>query len=337
MDIHVFKLKFNAPLHIGDERSDYDNSSKTVHSDTFYAALTACIAKVGGTIPNDGDLGFTISSLFPFYQKDGNGTKPVYFLPKSKQVRLPSENQLDNAKALKKVQWLDVHYFQQQLNGVNLFEELNIDHIAGSYMSEVSIPKDFISAQVQNRVAVPRYGVEGHSKDAEPFYMERLFFQEASGLYFLAAEENIGLLRKALAVLSHEGIGTDRTVGNGYFTYEEDKNHSIQFDISPSDKVMNLSLFAPSPKDAPSYLADYNVAYDIKRRGGWITKAGFNTYRKNAVYMFSEGSVLKYGEQQQSIFTEGVIHDLKPKILKENIGHPLWRSGKSLFIPIKTN
>jgi hypothetical protein len=65
----IYKLHFTTPLHLGDARDDYSVSLKSIASDTMYAALTACLAKIGKEIPPDGDLGFTIRKpgnfLFP--------------------------------------------------------------------------------------------------------------------------------------------------------------------------------------------------------------------------------------------------------------------------------
>ena len=60
----AYLLHFPGPLHIGDVRDDYGVSLKTISSDTMYAAITATLAKIGETIPEDGNLGCTISSLF---------------------------------------------------------------------------------------------------------------------------------------------------------------------------------------------------------------------------------------------------------------------------------
>lgn len=334
MDYKIYKLRFTSPLHIGDERSDYDNSLTTIHSDTLYAALTACIAKVGGShIAEKGDLGFSVSSLFPYYQRKEKST-PIYFLPKSKRVELPNENQLTIAKKIKKVQWLGLSYFQKQIDGISLFKGVNLNHVRGGYLCEQEIPQDFMYSEVQTRVAVPRYGVDGHKDDAEPFYMERIRFSDHSGMFFLAAGDTTHL-ENALNVLQYEGIGTDRTVGNGYFAWEKGKKEDLKIRFSSSSKMMSLSMFCPKPSEVPNLLKGNDTSYDFKRRGGWVTSAGHNTIRKNTVYMFTEGSVFNAQKSIEGIETYGEIHDLKPGILKSKVPHPMWRSGKAIFIPVK--
>lgn len=70
MEFKIYKLHFTTPLHLGDARDDYSISLRSISSDTMYAALTSCMAKLGkeNDIKN-GDLNCSISSLFPFYQK----------------------------------------------------------------------------------------------------------------------------------------------------------------------------------------------------------------------------------------------------------------------------
>ena len=82
----IFKLHFTAPLHISDQHDDLGNSQKIIQSDTLYAALMSCLAKNGEELPEDGELGFTVSSLFPYFQKDKDSS-PVYFLPIPMQSR----------------------------------------------------------------------------------------------------------------------------------------------------------------------------------------------------------------------------------------------------------
>ena len=98
----IYKLHFTSPLHIADRHADSSNSLKTVQSDTLYAALTSCLAKTGATIPDDGDLGFTVSSMFPFFQRSKDG-KPVFFLPMPIQARMAELKDVSMAKKVKKI------------------------------------------------------------------------------------------------------------------------------------------------------------------------------------------------------------------------------------------
>jgi CRISPR-associated protein Csm4 len=327
----IYKLRFTTPLHLGNERADYGTSLQTIHSDTMHAAIISSLAKVGVKIPKEGDFGFSLSSLFP-YTNDGD--KDVYFLPKLKSQNIPSSKFQNIAKKIKKVEWLDIHYYNRQINGEKLFdEEFNPINLYGKYLSEHKIDNNFIVKEVTPRVKVSR----DWSEDAEPFYMERIYFKDFSGLY-LIADGDTSVLDIALEILQNEGIGTDRTIGNGFFEYSKDV---LELELPESDCVMNLSLFIPENQEQIDVMINKEgekVAYDFQKRGGWITDAGLNTFRKNTVYMFSEASVFANDSSVYSMKIKGKIVDLKPQLDYGHIGvkeHPIWRNGKSLFIPVK--
>ncbi|MDD2324117.1 MAG: type III-A CRISPR-associated RAMP protein Csm4 [Candidatus Cloacimonadaceae bacterium] len=324
----VYKLHFTSPIHLGDERDDYTRSLRILHSDSFYAALTASLAKAGYPFEEDfdGDLGFHTSSLFPFYQKKEE-TEPVYFFPSPKiSFQLP-QDQIAQHKKLKKVKYFDLSFFENLAAG-GVPNESMFKAIQGDFCSEREIP-EFMTREMLQRATVPRIPAQdGGAKDTETFYTERIRFIGESGLYFLC-EGDITLLEKALDILKEEGIGTDRNVGNGYFSYSTD---SISIDLpDEGDYAMNLSLYVPEDKDEAGIMLEGKPAYSLIRRGGWITTPPYNTYRKNRVYAFEEGSQFQFKLSECTV--KGKIVDLKPKIEYNPIDHPIYRSGIALFIP----
>jgi CRISPR-associated protein Csm4 len=329
-DFLIYKLHFTMPLHLGDVRDDYSISLKSVASDTMYAALTACLAKIGREIPPNGDLGFSISSLFPFYQKDAE-SETVYFLPRPyKKLNLNVDDPLGNAKNIKKIAWIDADYFNKVINNEDIF--LEGAFFKKEYLTDKVIDEMFIASDVSPRVKVPRdYSI---IKDATPFYMDRVYFKDYSGLYFIVRGA-VNLLNSALDVLQYEGIGTDRNVGNGQFIYETDH---IEIDLpneSQTYYALSLSMFIPeSQKQLSAMLAGEKAGYDFARRGGWITTPPFNTYRKNAIYAFTHGSVFSM-KMDNTVEIKGKIVDLSPDKEKVvDVGHRIWRNGKSFFVPI---
>jgi len=332
----VYKLHFTSPIHIGDERLDYGSSQKYLHSDSMYAAITTVLASVGYKVPENGDLGFQISSLFPYYQKNKED-KPVYFFPKLKKQSIAPSGFQKIAKKIKKIEWIDLYSFTKIINGENYLKatvEQTEKCLQSNFYTQEKLPIDgFIQSEVMPRVQVPRYGVDGAAVDAEPFYMERVFFKDESGLFFIATGENIELIDKALDILKNEGIGTDRTSGQGFFEFETPTTLAI--DHVESNTVTNLSMFCPESKEQLTQMMTdrETVAYDFKKRGGWITTAPFNTFRKNSVYMFTEGSV--FSQLEKTVVSSlGAIVDLKPKSI-DGLNHPIFRSGKAIFIPVK--
>lgn len=327
-ELQLYKLHFTTPVHFGNNREDYGISLQTLQSDTLYSALISCLAKVGYDIPQDGDLGLVTSSLFPFYQRSSE-SKALFFLPKPLNHSLPKLDDVKEIKRVKKVNWIDVDYFQKALKGEPIVETANdVQNIHGEFLTSAQIENDFISSQVMSRVTVSRTAQE----DAKPFYMDRVYFKYHSGLYFIAQCNDCTLLDKALNVLKDEGLGTDRNVGNGFFEWTKDK---ISFDFCESDYSMNLSAFIPESREQLVGFIDGNrVAYDFARRGGWVTTPPYNTLRKNSIYAFMPGSVFKVDAISPHI--QGVIKELTPELPDAmKIDHHIWRSGKAIFIPIK--
>ena len=332
----LFKLHFTSPLHIADKHEEESSSLKTIQSDTLYAAMMSCLAKSCETIPANGDLGFTVSSLFPYFQK-GKGDSPIYFLPMPMQSRLSHLADVSMAKSIKGIQWVDSCLYSKLLSGNNFFDETDeyYPYIQETYLTPKTLPEDtdgskeFVKSEVSQRVTLQsRTGEE----DALPYYVDKILFRYESGLYFLA-EGNTELLEKALGILSNEGIGTDRHVGFGFFEYFTD-NLQIEIPENANHQIA-LSLLIPESKEELSdLLASDDVSYDFTRRGGWITTYPYTTLRKNAIYGFMPGSVFNLIPGQPCT-TIGKIVNLKPEVGELTPNHSIWRNGKAIMLPVK--
>lgn len=332
----IYKLFFTSPLHISDQHEDCSFSLKTIQSDTLYAALTSCLAKTGNKIPADGDLGFTVSSLFPYYQQSAE-SRPIYFLPMPLQSRQPELKDVSKAKKLKKVQWVDSTLYGNLLNGTSSLSNADalLPLVQGNYLTKEVLPLnadgscEFVNSEISQRVTLKsRIGQE----DAKPYYVDKIIFRHHAGFFFLA-EGDTTLLDKALKILAVEGIGTDRNVGYGYFDFSTDK---IILELPrEADHQLALSLLIPdSEEQLLQLMASDRVAYDFIRRGGWITTYPYTTIRKCAIYGFIPGSVFKK-EANQDCKPIGWIANLTPEIGDLTPDHPIWRNGKSIMLPIK--
>ena len=327
----IYKLHFTSPLHIGSSQKDYDTSMRTIQSDTLSAALMACLAKYGEEIPEDGDMGFALSSMFPYYQKSADSA-PVYFLPRPMQARL--QGKPEDAKKTKKVQWVDVSLYGDVLTGKELLDAAS-DCMKGAYFTSCFLPEDangtteFIRSEISERVTVPsRTGEE----DAKPYYVDRIVFKDWAGLYFLATGDTT-LLEKALSFLALEGFGTYRHVGMGFFEYACD---TLDIDMpEDADHLLSLSMFIPESREQlEQMLASDSVAYDFVRRGGWITSYPYNTLRKNAIYAFLPGSVFRRIAADVPACL-GKRVNLCPSVGEMTPAHPVWREGRAIMVPIK--
>lgn len=328
MDFSIFRLRFITPLHISNVRSDYSKSETIIHSDTLYSSIFeawSILGKENLIAEQTGNLQFTLSSLFP-YTVDKND-KFVYFFPKPLNL-LANQTSVINLKDIKRIEFIDQEFLERYRN-----EGLNYDYsesVKGNFLSNKCIRSDFMQSEIYPRVTIPR-----DKGEAMPYYVERIFFTEGSGLYFIAQFENEQVKNNvisAIKYLGNEGFGTDRHVGNGMFEFDED---TISFtEINNSSHAMNLSLFCPENESVKTILDDDYVAYELVTRGGWITTPMFNSLRKKYVRMFKEGSILKINK-----YIDGKVVDVSPdkNLLPENLKNinPIYRIGKSLFLNMK--
>ncbi|HOK50487.1 MAG TPA: type III-A CRISPR-associated RAMP protein Csm4 [Bacteroidales bacterium] len=333
-NLRIVRLTFTSPLHISNVRGDYDISERVVHSDTIYSAIIEAwnVLGLNSFIPssNNSTLGFSISSLFPFYYNKENN-KFIYFLPRPASFK-PSVDISINKK-VKKIEYIDNEFFKElQKNGQLAIDEKNIK---GSFYTQESIDSSLIQSNVVSRVRVPR-----SQGDAQPFYTERIYFKENAGLYFFLQYESESVeiyksLISALDYLKDEGIGTDRHIGNGMFIYEIDDNAEIiHFTGIDTEYALNLSLYIPESHEKIQKSLDEKCYFEILTRGGWITTYPYLTLRKKYVRAIKEASVLK---TQAGIY--GKIADISPDRTKlpdvfKSI-HPIYRIGRAIWVPIK--
>ena len=325
MQYKIFQLRFKSPLHLSDIRSDYGKSERMLHSDTLTAAIMQTWAMLGKSEWISKDYGFTVSSLFPFTTDIQN--QIVYFLPKPYiGLNIPKESTDPSlAKIAKKVNFLAIDYFQKALN--QELVEVPTEHYQGVYLSAQEIDKNFLLSDVRVRIRQPRKDAE----DAEPFYMEQLIFKENSGLWGMVCFENEAAEKRfsiALDILQDAGLGTDRNIGQGQFCFDWDNTTELGFNTNIEKYGICLSLFCPADHQQLCEMLPDEAQYETIKRGGWISEP-HNTFRKKSVMMFREGSVFKMAKPASNIV--GNVVNLQPDILKE---HPIWRSGKAIFLPI---
>jgi len=329
-----YRLRFTTPLHIGNERADYASGSPTVHSDAFYAAMFFSAARLGfyELLPSDNPAKFSISSLFPFVQQDDNilcfFPRPQFFVQKGNESIADGSASL--RKKIKKAAFVDQTIFESLLTGGDTVPYIREENFRGAFWAAKHIQEiTFLTSSVVPRASISRDGKE----DTRIFYIERHYFSDNAGLFFLCRFENDEVRSKfeaTLRFLGEEGIGTDRNVGHGKF--EIASIESFRFGIVPNRNLaINLGLYCPSDKqELEEALSGDHYGYDILKRGGWLSEP-YNTWRKRSVFMFKEGSCFHTG-QQEATFVLGKTVDLKPTEVQPPITHPVWRCGRTLFL-----
>ncbi|MDX5347595.1 MAG: type III-A CRISPR-associated RAMP protein Csm4 [Hymenobacteraceae bacterium] len=334
----IYRLQFlNSALHLARGKEGvYDQSQQVLHADTLKSALFACALQLYGQDKiNQSFLdAFTLSSAFPFYEEEYFFPKPMARIPRL--AGLPDEKQ---GKKLKKIQFLGKSYFENLLHGRAAEIEAAHIHGSGAYVSKhESILNKVRSAkpeadlvlmesEVQQRLVIPA----GLEEDPTPFYMERMHFGQGAGLYFMLdmhEPEVLSVVESALRLLGDNGLGTDRSVGNGHFTFEAAE---MQLDVPDNaTHAMALSLYCPNRDELTEDMLN-GSSYSLVKRGGWLASPENPdnlTLRKKSVYMFTEGSVFAADPKQLT----GKLLNLQPET--DTVRHPVWRDGRAMFVPI---
>lgn len=311
----------------------YDVSGQILHSDTIQSAVFACNLQLGRTPEEALEIlkGVRLSSGFPFYKGELFFPKPFSRIPMIQNV---SESR--QAKTLKKIQFLGKGIFENVLKG-------DATPISKGFLSEsgkfVTDNQDIlkqsvkdggwldqiIQSKVSQRVSISL------DDDPVPFYTDRIFFGPEAGFYFLALFDNDKVrdyFIQGLRLLGDHGIGTDRTVGNGQFSVDDEMPELIMDFPDHFTHVMNLSLYCPDESDVQDLFTN-SCSYQLTLRGGYVAspeRMEHSSLRKRSVYMVQEGAIFPSGSWA------GKVLDLRPE--GTGIDHPVWRDGRALFVPI---
>jgi CRISPR-associated protein Csm4 len=234
---------------------------------------------------------------------------------------VPSEK---SGKPFKNIRFLGKSWFEKVLNT----EEDTIDRQV--HLSEAAFLTDFpvktvFKSEVMQRVTIP----PDYVRDPTPFYTERLYFGEQAGLYALVQWIDDGvedLFRQSFRLLGDLGIGTDRSVGNGFF---EPSFTALELN-TPASATHQCTLGLYLPGEGELTTEDLEAsAWSITKRGGYMAGASnpeHITLRKRSVFMFEAGSVFPNKP------LAGKRVDLKPDW--QGLEHAVWRDGRSIFVPV---
>lgn len=320
----IIKFKEMSPLHIGIGRENYDFSANRLHSDTILAALSSIKAMHGDADHLEEFLqNVKVSTAFPYI-----GDR--YFLPKpygTMNVTISDCEEHIANKKLKKICYIELPIWNELIQGNAVV--ISLAQIHGEFLCNDTnlIEAPFIS-QVNQRVFVPRED----NADTQPFFFDWTYFSKDAGLYCIVdCPETLNTqIFELFQQLGEEGIGTDRSVGGGKFAIEQS---SISLtEVQSADALMLLSLFIPTEEDMAMLDTD-NSRFELILRNGFISasiESDFRHLRKKSIYMLNVGSVLA----TSAPILNGKIVDLKPEY-NDNRMHPVYRSGKPLYIPIK--
>lgn len=333
----VLKMHFRSPLHLSKGKTDdYGESEEVLHADTIKSALFVCARQVlGAEAIGDTDAffkRFRISSAYPFVGQE-------LFFPKPQARVQPFLNdEIDEklqAKKHKKLSFLGQSYFEdlignrsRQLRKADFTTDGRFisDHTDVQMLGDMPV----FATDVQQRVTIPA----NYEEDPLPYYVDRLYFSPNAGLWFAFEETSVDNtvykdVLAALRFLGDNGVGTDRSVGNGQFDVSE-ATLTLNIPDQPTHDLL-LSLWCPKQDELDAGFLSHS-AYGLIKRGGYIASPDQNdhlTYRKKSIYMFTEGSIFPYRSDKP---LTGKVENLKPDT--PEITQHIWRDGLAFTIPI---
>ncbi len=334
----VVKLHFRQPLQLSIAKGDQSQLFHVVHSDTLKAALYYLALELFGPWQAEQNIEWQnklaqISSAFPFY-------KDQFFFPKP-FIRLPFEiaestPDISYHKKFKNLQFLDQYAMQYVLLNpqtsikipLNAFSKDELFLTLSSQNSEPIKPLFKFAEYQRASISVSEVNHEMVQMSV-PYYTQSLQFMPEAGLYCLLNPNVYNKeIESVFRLLGDNGLGGDRTYGWGTFDFEYIPS-AVSFEYPENTNfAINLSLYCPTIEEVQQGILQ-NANYDFIKCGGYISSTTHKYWagkRKKSVYMFKEGSLF-FSPNELS----GKIVDLRPD---ENVGHPIPRCGKSLFLKI---
>ncbi|MCX7858025.1 MAG: type III-A CRISPR-associated RAMP protein Csm4 [Deltaproteobacteria bacterium] len=297
MKYTIIKLRPKSSFHIG-EREDWREGSKIhIPSDTLFSALCHCYHLLYGEVDTllDGFLSheppFLISSAFPYVDD-------TYFFPVPK-------NKIPKDKSTKKIKFVEKQALELLLSGKELDDIIN---------SVKTIPP----TEVFTVEDIPRIGLSRLSNHPGEnyFYFGQVTYRKDAGLFVLITFKETNISDKIFAcfnLLSHEGIGGDRTCGKGMF----EKPIVSQIDLKVPDTVGFYSLSVYYPLDEKELSGIDRSFYELEERKGYMFSPFNKSLRRRSIRVFVEGSVFAVDERPV-----GTLVDVTPDSFKS---HKIYR------------
>lgn len=330
--IIAYHLHFRSPVHVGIESIGQEKIEYLIRSDTLWGAIISKWLLLFNDDPETLCLepNFAISSCFPLIHGVRFFPVPLGALDilMNEAAKLESGKE-PTVKTIKKIKFIAEPFFEKLRSGESLqFSDLGPDSV---YPWEAPVQNDTGLKRIKfsNEIQRPRIRTNQASGGVEEdsfFYCSDQFFSKDSGQFFLARfnnEESQKKFEASLLLLGDSGIGADRSVGRGLFSFNSHKIKNIK---EKGQKFLLLSLCIPNKQEVESgLLTDEMSRYGLVRRFGRAGDYRVNRFRRPDCWMLEEGSVFP-------VRPEGRIH----KMIKASseVPHDVYRNGKAFCLPV---
>lgn len=368
METRAYRLTLRAPLHVGERGIGVEETLDYLPSDSLFSALAVAWQRTAALRPVLDGLAaafkegapLLLTSAFPHMAG-------VLLFPRPHLAALPkpveTEQRQESSKDIKRVRWVSQEIFAALLAGP---DQARLDAL---WANKVLLQKGTVwvteadaqrihdaqhppgagerppgAARVRERVQhttfwdevrVPKVTVDRLSNASQIFHVGRMHFDKQSGLWFMARGEAEWLthVEAGLRLLADDGLGGQRSRGNGQFTFETMEPPA--FAQEQGGYGVLLSRFAPRAAEM-ALLKGRHAAYDLTLVGGFSGTPGDPPVVRRQVRLVAEGSII--GSDEAALpAAPGQLVDVTPTApeVTARLGHPIFRYGLAYTVPIR--
>ncbi len=315
----IITLAPKGSFHIG-EPVGIERQAVLMHipADTLFAALTTTWAQSGRDVHGllarftEADAPpLLLTSAFPCLY-DNNRQATLRFFPRPLVKLNADKKKIEEAgKGLKKAAWVSERLFGQLCQGENI--EAALDKRCFGPGGLWVTPKDLtprrrgaeettqgLPLDVEEHLAplwkqwdVPRVTLDRVSGASQLYHIGRVTLAAQVGYWFALRGEAtlVNAVTEALAVLADSGLGGLRSTGHGAFDWVT--SEAALPGAGDSGYAVTLARYAPrDATEAAQTLQQPHTAYTLVNVGGWCVDDAQHAWRRRAVRMAAEGSVL---------------------------------------------
>lgn len=353
---HLKERDGRLSFHLGERGVGLEETSVHLHSDRLFSALCLAwrsqgenLAEILNAFPRvqfhpdfvddaDREAPFLISSAYPFY-------RDVYFFPRPLLPAVGFTGGISPAigKGIKKVQYVSKKLFEEWIAARPINRVfLSSQNGKPTLREDISLQSGRVwltDEEVQNglpadgslwSIELQPHVTVGRSNNRSVVYaLGRVHFASEAGLYFLVQYNQPGWKRRlenALEHLAEEGIGGERSNGNGQFHLAGGEPFSLNEPDSPNG-FLSLSLCWPARAEVAAGVLE-NAHYMLMNQRGWITSPNGMGIRRPNVRMLAESSVFEKKPFGRLVDLTPLQEDGQPLLV-----HPVWRCG--LAFPVR--
>lgn len=308
MKYRIYKLKFKAPVHFGQQsldKSDYVFMADTLFSALFIEAIKSennMAEKFYNLVYHDKLI---FSDALPYIDKELYVPKPIM------RLEYTSEGDSKIKKAFKKLNYLPINRLTDYING-----RLDADDI------NMNFQKKFGEYEMRTVAAVR--GLEKPS----PYHIQSFRYNDNSGLYVIVGYENdeaYEVFDRYIKSVGYCGIGGKRSSGYGRFEVRvsDITDELIDRLQNKYDKYMNLSIALPADVELDKSICESE--YSLIKRSGFtdVSVSNNDTKRKKDIFMFKAGSTFK------NTFAGNIFN-----VASDNV-QPVYRYGKAMWLGVR--